>query len=263
MVASIWKNRELIFKMIRHEILGRYRGSVLGLGWSFVTPMLMLAVYTFVFSFVFKARWGSTGSDSRGEFATILFVGLIVHGLFAEVLSRAPSLIVANANYVKKVIFPLEVLAVSTLGAAIFHSMMSTGVLILSFILLHGYLNWTVVFAPVIVVPFLFVALGIAWFLAALGVFVRDIGQAIGLLVMLLMFLSPVFYPMSALPVRVQYLLLINPLTFIIEQCRAVIIFGQLPDWSGLAIYTAVSMAVAWGGFWWFQKTRRGFADVL
>lgn len=263
LLRSLWGNRQLIVKLIRHEVAGRYRGSVLGLGWSFVMPILMLAVYTFVFSFVFKARWGQGGSDSKSGFAIVLFVGLIIHGLFAEVLNRAPGLIVANVNYVKKVVFPLEIIPASTLGAAIFHSAISICVLILAFLLLNGFLFWTVIFVPVVIAPFLIITLGLAWFLASLGVYVRDTGQAIGLLTTVLMFLSPVFYPMSALPEQGQLLLLLNPLTFIIEQCRAVLVFGQLPNSSGLAIYSAVSLLVGWGGFWCFQNTRKGFADVL
>lgn len=263
LIASLWRHRELIGKLIRHEIAGRYRGSVLGLGWSLITPILMLAVYTFVFSFVFKARWGEGAGASRTEFAVILFVGLIVYGLFAEVLNRSPGLIVANVNYVKKVVFPLEIIPASALGAAIFHSIVSLCVLLIAFLLINGFLYWTAIFTPLVLAPFVILTLGFAWILASLGVFVRDIGQAIGLVTTVLMFLSPVFYPMSALPEQVQLLLLLNPLTFIIEQCRAVLVFGQLPDWSGLGIYTVVSLLVVWVGFWWFQSTRKGFADVL
>ncbi|MBO9127830.1 MULTISPECIES: ABC transporter permease [unclassified Rhizobium] len=263
LIGSVWKNRHLIAKMIRHDVVGRYRGSVLGLGWSFVTPLLMLAVYTFVFSFVFKARWGSADTSSKSDFSIILFVGLIIHGVFVEVLSRAPNLIVANANYVKKVIFPLEILPITALGAAVFHGAVSIAVLICAFFFLTGFLHWTIIFAPIIILPFLLMTLGAAWFLASLGVFVRDIGQVIGLLLTVLLFLSPVFYPMSALPERLQLLMMANPLTFVIEQCRAVIVFGQQPNWMELVAYSSISVFVAATGFWWFQKTRKGFADVL
>ncbi len=263
MVVSLWTHRELLGKLVRHEVTGRYRGSILGLGWSLATPILMLSVYTFVFSFVFKARWGDAVNSSRTEFAVILFVGLIVYGLFAEVLNRSPGLIIANVNYVKKVVFPLEVIPASALGAAIFHSAVSLCVLVVAFLFLNGFLHWTAIFAPIVIAPFAILTLGFAWMLASLGVFVRDIGQAINLATTVMMFLSPVFYPMSALPQKVQILLLLNPLTFIIEQCRAVLVFGQMPNWSGLGLYAIVSVLVAWIGFWWFQNTRKGFADVL
>lgn len=246
------------------DVSSRYKGSFLGLGWSFFNPILMLAVYTFVFSFVFNARWGESTSGSRSEFALVLFAGLLVHGFFAEILNRAPALILNNANYVKKVIFPLEILPISSLLAAVFHTGISVVVLVIAFLALNGFLHWTAIFGPVVMLPLAIFSLGCAWFLASLGVYVRDIGQTIGLLTTVLLFMSPVFYPMSILPEAMQWVMLIcNPLTFIIEQARAVMVFGQLPDWGGLALYMAVSLLFMWAGFWFFQRTRKGFGDVL
>lgn len=263
MIVSLWSHRELIGKLIRHEVAGRYRGSVLGYGWSLITPILMLVVYTFVFSFVFKARWGEGSGESRTEYAVILFVGLIVYGMFTEVINRSPISIIANVNYVKKVVFPLEIIPVAALGSAIFHSAISLCVMLAAFLLINGYLHWTAIFTPLVLAPFVMLTLGFAWILASLGVFLRDIGQAIGLGTTVLMFLSPIFYPISVLPEKVQLLMFLNPLTFIVEQSRAVLVFGQLPNWIGLGIYTVVSVLVLWFGFWWFQSTRKGFADVL
>ncbi len=256
----------LILQMSRREVVGRYKGSVMGLLWSFLNPLFMLAVYTFFFAVVFKSRWDaapSGGEESKTLFAVLLFVGMIVHGLFAEVLNRAPSLILGNVNYVKKVVFPLEILPVISMGSALFHSVVSLGVLLLVFVAFNHFLHWTVVFLPLIFLPLIIFTLGVAWMLASLGVFVRDVGQTIGLAMTVMMFLSPVFYPITALPERLRPWMLANPLTFIIEQARAVLIWGQMPNWSGLLIYTAVSTVVAWLGFAWFQKTRKGFADVL
>lgn len=263
MFRSIWHNRRLIQQMIVREVAGRYKGSLIGLGWSFFNPMLMLAVYTFVFSVVFKARWRIGGDDNNTHFAIVLFVGMIVHGLFSEVVNRAPSMISSNVNYVKKVIFPLEILPVVTLGAALFHSLISIGVLQCGFLALNGYLHLTVVLLPIIILPFLLVTLGAAWLLASLGVYLRDIGQFIGLVTTVMLFLAPVFYPMSALPEKYHLVMMLNPLTFIIEQSREILLLGHLPDWIGLAIYTLVSVLVAWFGYFWFQRTRRGFGDVL
>ena len=248
--------------MIRREVVGRYRGSVMGLAWSFFNPILMLVVYTFVFSVVFKAKWG-TGGESQTSFAIVLFVGMIVFGLFSEMANRAPGLILSNVNYVKKVIFPLEILPLVGLGAALFHTIISLGVLLVAILLINGSLAWTIIFFPLILLPLLIATLGVAWFLAALSVFVRDVGQTIGIFTTVLMFVSPVFYPISALPAKFQIWLMLNPLTFVIEQSRAVIIFGKQPDWIGLGIYAGMSLVVAWAGYWWFQKTRKGFADVL
>lgn len=249
-------------QMTRREVVGRYRGSIMGLAWSFFNPILMLVVYTFVFSVVFKARWG-TEVESQTSFAIVLFVGMIVYGLFAEIANRAPGLILSNVNYVKKVIFPLEILPVIGMGAALFHALISFCVLLAAILLINGTLAWTAIFFPLVILPLLVSTLGIAWFLASVGVFVRDVGQTIGIFTTVLMFVSPVFYPISALPENFQIWLMLNPLTFVIEQSRAVMIFGKQPDWTGLGIYSSVSLLIAWAGYWWFQKTRKGFADVL
>ena len=263
LIESLLRNRQLIVQMTRREVAGRYKGSVLGLAWSFLTPILMLAVYTFVFSVVFKARWGTDGDESKTQFALVLFVGMIVHGLFAEVLNRAPGLILSNVNYVKKVVFPLDVLPVIAMGAALFHASISLAVLLIAFALFNGYLHWTVIFIPVVLLPLVILTLGVAWILASLGVFLRDVGQTVGIITTMMLFLAPIFYPVTALPEEVRPLIMANPLTFIIEEARGVVILGRMPHWTGLGMYTLVATAVAWAGFAWFQKTRKGFADVL
>ncbi|PWU27764.1 lipopolysaccharide transport system permease protein [Pseudomonas citronellolis] len=263
LLRSLWAHGQLIVQMTRREVVGRYKGSVMGLLWSFLNPLFMLAVYTFVFSVVFKARWGGSEDESRGQFAVILFAGMIVHGLFAEVLNRAPTLILGNVNYVKKVVFPLEILPVVSLAAALFHSLVSVVVLLGAKLLITGTLQWTSVFLPLVLLPLMIFTLGLAWFLASLGVYLRDVGQTIGILTTIMLFLSPVFFPVTALPENLRPLMMANPLTFIIEQARDVLIWGRLPAWRGLALYMLASSLTAWLGYAWFQKTRRGFADVL
>ncbi len=262
MLNSLWGHRELIEQMTRREVIGRYKGSNMGLLWSFLNPVFMLVVYSFVFSVVFKARW-SGGGESHSQFAVVLFAGMVVHALFAEVLNRAPSIIMSNANYVKKVVFPLEILAVVSLGAAFFHALVSLLVLLVAFALLNGFLHWTTIFVPLVLLPLMILSLGFGWMLSSLGVFVRDIGQVIGVFTTILLFLSPVFFPVSAVPEPLQVWLHLNPLTFFIEQTREVLIWGRLPDWRGLALYFLGASVFAWLGFFWFQKTRKGFADVL
>lgn len=263
LARSLWRNRQLIAQMTQREVVGRYKGSVMGLTWSFFNPVFMLAVYTFVFSVVFKSRWGVGGDESRTQFAVVLFVGMIVNGFFTEVLNRAPGLILSNVNYVKKVVFPLEILPVIAMGAALFHSLISLGVLLAAFALFNGYLHWTVIFTPLVLLPLVILTIGLAWMLASLGVFLRDVGQTIGIITMVMMFLAPVFYPVTAVPEAFRPWIMANPLTFIIEQSREVLIWGRLPNWAGLGVYTMVAMLVAWAGYAWFQKTRKGFADVL
>ena len=256
-------HRELIWQLTRREVLGRYRGSIFGLAWSLFNPLLMLAVYTFVFSIVFKARWHAEVSGGRGEFALALFVGLIIHGILAECVNRAPSLILNNVNYVKKVVFPLEILPWVQLGASLFHAMASLIVWVSFFIIVNHSLNWTIVYLPPILLPLIMFTLGLSWFLAALGVYFRDISHLTVIFTTILMFMSPIFYPISNLPKVYQRLLYFNPLTLIIEEARAVLMWGNSPDWNRLAISFGASFLVACVGFICFQKSRRGFADVL
>ncbi|QOJ24860.1 MAG: ABC transporter permease [Gammaproteobacteria bacterium] len=252
--------------MTKREVIGRYRGSFLGLLWTFVNPVLMLSIYTFVFGVIFKVRLDPHNShihDDQFAFAMLLFTGLILFNLFSECLSRAPGLILNNVNYVKKVIFPLEILPLVSLGSALFHAGISFLVLFSSLLIIEHPLQWTVILLPLILLPLIMLTAGLSWILASIGVFVRDIGQFIGLILTMLLFLSPIFYPASALPEAVRDYLFLNPLTLIIEQARAVILYGQLPEWSSLALYYLIAFFVAWSGLMWFKKTRKGFADVL
>jgi lipopolysaccharide transport system permease protein len=262
MVGSLWQNRHLIAQLTRREVISRYRGSVIGLAWSFFNPLLMLAVYTFFFSVVFRARWGGEGAG-KAEFAAFLFSGIIVHSVFAECINRAPTLILSNANYVKRVVFPLEILPWVAMGSALFHAAVSLLVLLLAQVVLSHHLSLSALYFPVIMLPLVVMTMGIAWMLAAVGVFVRDIGQITAVLTTVLMFLSPVFYPISSMPERYRPWINSNPLTFIIEQSRNVLLLGGAPDWHGVAKYSLIATAVAAAGFWMFQKMRRGFADVL
>jgi lipopolysaccharide transport system permease protein len=261
--SSLRLNRRLIFQLAQREVSSRYKGSMLGMAWSLFTPIFMLAVYTFVFSEVFKSRWGGAGNESRSQFALILFVGMIMLNLFNEVLNRAPGLVIANVNYVKKVIFPLEILPVVATVTALFNALVSLAVLLAAFLAFNLYMHWTVIFIFPVMLPLVVLTLGLAWFLAALGVFLRDVGQTIVIVTMALMFLSPIFYPLSAVPVRFQPFVLANPLTFIIGQARDVLIWGITPNWLGLGAYMAGACAVACAGYAWFQYMRKGFADVL
>lgn len=263
LVSNLWQYRRLILQMAGREVAGRYKGSVMGLLWSFLTPLFMLAVYTFVFSVVFKARWTTSADESKGDFAVLLFAGMIVHGLFAEVLNRAPTLILANVNYVKKVVFPLEILPVISMCTALFHSAVSLLVLVCAIVFVNGEFHATMLLVPLVVLPYILFVQGLAWVLASLGVYLRDVGQTIGIITMIMLFMSPVFFPVSSLPVEMRSLMEANPLTFIIEQVREVLIWGRLPDWMGLARYSLMSLITVWVGYAWFQRTRKGFADVL
>ena len=262
MAASLWRNRGLIIASTKREVLVRYRGSALGLLWSFFNPLFMLLVFTFVFSVIFQARWGG-GSGSKTEFALLLFAGLLVFNLFAEGINKAPSLIVGNVNYVKKVVFPLEILPVVALLSGVFHTFISLGVWLIAYMIFFGTPQPTVWLLPLVLLPFCLFMAGLCWALASLGVFLRDVSQFIGLLTSALLFLSPIFYPASSFPQDYRYLLYINPLTTVVEQARDVLFWGEIPDFFSLGVYWILTLGIAWLGFAWFQKTRKGFADVL
>jgi lipopolysaccharide transport system permease protein len=263
LAQNLWQYRELIGQFTRRQVLQRYRGSYLGAIWSFMTPLALLLVYTFVFSVIFQARWAGMVSSSHGEFALILFAGLIPFTVFSESILAAPGLIVANPNYVKKVVFPLEILPVSVLGAALVNSLFSLVIVLLGALLIRGGLSWTLILLPLIYLPLILLCLGLGWFFASLGVFIRDIGPLLGIVVQMLFFLTPIFYPMEAIPQPYQTLLYLNPLTFIVNHFRRVILFGQLPDWGQLAVMTLLTGVVCMLGYVWFMKSKKTFADVV
>ncbi|MBA8882127.1 ABC transporter permease [Phyllobacterium myrsinacearum] len=263
LVASLVQHRQLLLDMAWRETIGRYKGSMFGLFWSLLTPLMMLGIYTFVFSEIFKSRWGADTHTSKSAFAIILFAGLIMFNMFAECASKAPSIILSNQNYVKKVVFPLEILACVNALSALFHAAVSFLVLLAFQYFGMGEIPLTALFAVLIIVPFMFFLLGLMWFLSAAGVYLRDIGQTIGVTITGMMFVSPIFFPLSSYPERWRFLAAFNPLTYPIEQVRSVVIFGNSLDWYVWTQYVIGAAVFAWLGFAWFQKTRKGFADVL
>ena len=256
-------HRTLIWQFSRREVLGRYRGSLFGLAWSFITPLLMLGVYTFVFVGVFKARWPGAEAGGGLEFALQIFVGLMVFNLFAEVASRAPRLIVDQPNLVKKVVFPLEILPWISVLSGCFHLLISGVVLLVVATGVRGGLPVTAIALPLVLLPLIPMLLGLCWLLSALGVFIRDVGQMMGMVVNLAMFLSPVFFSVSTLSPALQHWMAFNPLTLIIEQARVVLLQGEWPKVEALLLYFVLALGFAWLGGLFFHKTRKGFADVL
>lgn len=252
----------LFRQLLLREVSARYRGSYLGLAWSFVLPLAMLAIYTWVFGVVFRLRWQPQGEGGVVEFALALFAGLVVFNFFAEVCTRAPTLITAQPNYVKKVVFPLGVLPLVATTAALFHAGMSLAVLVAVLAVL-GRLSWWVLALPLVWLPLVAFAAGLAWFLSALGVYVRDTAQIVGPAVSALLFLSPVFYPTQALPEAVRPWIFLNPLSVPIEATRSLLLDAHAPHWPALGAFALAGAAASWLGWLWFSRTRRGFADVL
>lgn len=261
--ASFWNHRALILNLARRDVIGRYSGSILGLMWSFFNPLLMLGVYTFVFGVVFKTRWNTGGSGSTLEFAVVLFSGLLVFGIFSECINRAPGLMLQNPGFIKRVIFPLEGLPWVVLCSSLFHAAISLLVLAIVMLLVMGSLPPTWPLFLIVLVPLLLFVLGLSWALAALGVYLRDLQQTINIATAVLMFMSPIFYPASAVPKDFRWAIDWNPMTFFVEQARAVLVFGGLPDFTGLAWMTLAGLGVAWLGLAFFQHARDGFADVI
>lgn len=263
-IANISRIWSLFIQLTKREVESKYRGAGLGMFWTILTPLMMLGVYTFVFGTVFVSKWAVGGEPSSSfQFAVILFSGLIMFQVFADVVSRAPLLILQNSVLVKRVVFPLGLLVPVVLGAALFHAFISFLILLPFIWLLMGKVSLTVFYAPLIMAALSMMVLGIGWFLASLGTFVRDISQMIGAVTTALLFLSPIFFPLSALPEWIRPVIAFNPLSIPVEEMRNAVVFGQEPDFSRLGIYTAAACLVAAGGFAWFRSTRKAFADVL
>lgn len=262
-IRSHWQHRDLIVQLTKREILGRYRGSALGSIWSVINPLLLLAIYTFVFSSVFKSRWPGMHSESKFDFALILFAGLIPFNFFCELLARSPNLIIANSNYVKRIVFPLEILPSVALLAAAFHAIINLAALLIFQFAVHRSLHPTLFYSIPIMLSLSLATLGVAWLLSAIGAYFRDLGQIIGMATTILMFLSPIFYPTQALPEAFQRVVHLNPLTWVIEAMRSAILWGAPPSIEGSLIYLFFSLIIATTGYWLFQKARTGFSDVL
>lgn len=295
---TVWRHRQLIWQLIGRNVASRYRGSVLGIFWSFIFPLLMLAVYTFVFSVVFEARWepppdlqpaasaavtqpaviqpgATTGratvaasapaaaGGSKTQFALTLFCGLLMFALFAETVQGCAGVVTSNVSYVKKVVFPLEVLPVVTLGTALVNAGISLLILLVGIVLFTQRVPVTVPYFLLVAIPLVALSLGVGWFLASVGVFIRDTGHLVTVVVQMLFFLTPLFYPVSRVPESLQVFIWMNPLAVIVENGRRTLMHAAPPQWLWLVCVTVLSLAVMQLGYVWFMKTKRGFADVL
>jgi len=262
-LQSVWRHRDLLWQMTERDTRSRYRGSAAGLFWSAINPLLMLAVYTFFFSEVFQARWGSAPHTGRVDFALILFVGLLLHGFLAESIVRAPQLVVGQPNLVRKVVFPLEVLPIVAVGSALFHFAVGFAIWLLFHLFVDGLPPATSWLLPLVVLPVAIMTLGFCWLLASLGVYLRDVTFVMPFIATVLLFASPIFYPLQTLREPFRTIVEVSPLTFPVETARRILFDGVPPSWSGLAVYTLIALAIAYAGLVWFQGTRKGFADVL
>ena len=266
-IPSTWgyfvRHRYLLMMLAGREVQERYKGSFLGMFWALLTPLLMLSVYVFVFSVVFQSRWGTAESTSRADFGLTLFAGLTAFNLFAETLNGSPRLILNNRNYVKRVVFPLEILPLASFLAKLVQAACCFAILVAALLFVKGYIHWTVVFLPLVLLPLAFLSIGCSYFLSSLGVFIRDAEHVIGFITTILMFLSAIFFPANAIPEGCRWFFAINPLVPMIEQVRTVILYGQSPDWTQWGVLTLISLLFVLMGLAWFTKSKRAFADVL
>ncbi|HEX2020101.1 MAG TPA: ABC transporter permease [Aurantimonas sp.] len=266
MFSIVWTNRVLTWRLARREIEARFRGSFLGVFWAAIMPLAMLGIYSFVFGGIFNARWvrpEQPGVLADYGFPLVLFSGLMVFGILSEPLSRSPGLIMENVSYVKKVVFPLEVLPFVALISALINMVITLAVFLAVFLLFHGLPPATILFLPIVLLPVMLMTLGIVYLLSSLGVFLRDLKQVMPILTAALLFLAPVFYPLSVVPEAYRSLMLLNPLTLGVLFAQDVIFWGRLPDplaWGG---YLLASILVFAAGSWWFLRTKKAFADVL
>jgi homopolymeric O-antigen transport system permease protein len=252
---------DLILTLTRRELAARYRGSFLGFLWTLVTPMVMIAIFTIIFAGIFKAKFGA--SSSQWDYALYLFCGLLPWTAFQESVQLSTTTIVGHANLVKRVVFPLEALPVSLALAAAVNQLFGTLVLVAAAGLLRHDFHLTVIYLPLILIPQLLATFGAAWLVASLGVFVRDLVQAIGLILMAWMYLTPIIYPESIVPENYRRLINLNPFTPLVRSYRRIILEGQPPDWHGLGLFLVFALLSFLLGYWWFARTRKNFADVI
>ena len=265
---SVWRplfqlpqRSELIWSLAKRDLLTRYKGSVLGIFWAIVTPVVMIAIFTLIFAGIFGARFGS--SDSHWTYALYLFCGLIPWTMFQETIQQSSTTIVNHANLVKRVIFPLETLPVAQAFSALGTQLFASIALLLAALVIQHRLSLTFIWLPVLLIPQLLIAIGAGWLLASLGVFLRDIVQGVSLVLMAWMYLTPIIYPESIVPPRLSRVIQLNPFTPLVRNYRRIFLENQHPDWAGLAYFTLVAILVFLFGYWWFARTRKNFADVI
>lgn len=256
--TSIWRNRSLIRSMARRDVLSRYRGSFGDVLWTVLNPLLLMATYFFVFGIVLQSRFGA--DQSRTGFAFYFLAGMLPWLAFSEAIGRAPGGILENRVLVKKVVFPLEILPVTHVISGLVTQAFAAAIFILALLAFRGYVPATIAWLPALLIPQLLFTLGLAWFLSATGVYLRDIGQMIGFFLTLWFFLTPICYE---LPAGTAPLLTKNPIYVLVRGYRAIFLEGQAPPWGALWKLWLLSGVMFLAGYAWFYKLRKSFADVI
>lgn len=258
---SLLKHHDLLKSLIKREVRTKYRNATLGMSWMIINPLLLLGTYTLVFGFIYGNKWRNL--DTTGDFVLMLFCGLIIYMIFSETMSRSCITIRSQPNLIKKVVFPLEILPLVVVGTCVFTACINLLILVFLTFLIKFNLPATILFAPIVILPFILLMAGFAWIVAGSAVFLPDLDNVVIFLNTLMLFLSPIFYPVSAAPEILQPFFMFNPLAFPIEELRKVLLLGESPYWTGLAIYCVVASILAYLGFWIFQQGREIFSDVV
>lgn len=262
-MCDLLRHRELIATCVGREFYGAYRETFLGTAWQVLNPLILLSLFTLVFGYIFNGKFNPAGHETPPEFAVALFVGLSFYLCIGQALTSSPALILSNSAYVKTLSFPLEVLPVAAVLNMMVNLLIGLALCMLGFLAIHGFVHWTAILLVPLIVCTALICLGLSWFLSSLAVFVRDVPSITSPLSMVLMFISGVFFPMTSVPQSIRWLFKLNPIAIIIEQARAVFLYGQVPNLLVMAAVAIVSVAVAIGGYWFFQRTKAAFADVL
>lgn len=256
-------NRDLFLQSLSREIVQKYRGSYLGILWNFILPLVMLAVYSFIFGVIFKARWDQQLTDSKAEFALILFVGITLYNVFSETVGSSPALIITNVNYVKKVIYPLEILSMTSIGSSMVQLFFNLIIILVGKAIIIHRFDFMILFFPLVLLPLIFLVLGISWVLSGLGVFIRDVRQAASIIILIFGYITPVFYPLSSVPDSFRWVMYLNPMTSIVNNARSVLIYGEFPDWISLLVTLLISYVIMLAGLSFFQRVKVNFSDVI
>lgn len=260
---SLWGQRSLIYHLTKRDFKQRYIGSLLGFLWVLITPLVLLAIYTFVFNVVMNAKWGIGADDSPAGFALSLFVGLVLYGIFSDSVNAAPSLVLDNSGYVTNHVFPIEILPVVAVGSALLRSAAGMVILILGVLWVNGALSWTIILLVLPITAFVLFSLGMVWLLSAIGVFIRDTSHTVSLLVHMIFFLTPIVYPVSLVPQPFRAILYANPFTHLVEAARAAAIGGVMPDWLWLSVGMLLGLLVFHAGYVFFTKSKVVFPDII
>jgi lipopolysaccharide transport system permease protein len=263
-LPTLLNQRNLLLQLTKREISQRYRGTFLGIFWALLTPLMQLALYTLVFGVILKARWTSGQAEGGlSAFALTLFCGLSVFSMFSESVNASPTLILTHANYVKKVVFPLELLSVTKIITAMFHGLSSLATCVLLQWYMSGEFPFLIVYTPVLLIPLFIWILGICWLLSAVGVYLRDLQQLMPPVMTALFFLSPIIYNVDVVPEWLLPIYRLNPLCYFVENFRRIVLWHQHPDFRGFLLWMAAGILFSHVAYALFQRLRKGFSDVV